>query len=98
MSDRNEIQIFESRRVRTHWEAKVEKRYFAIVDIIAILTDSKNPGAYWRKLKQRLKKEGNETVTNCHTLKMIFMRLSVRGEKLHHQGLLELVWTHVPNR
>lgn len=71
MNSKNEIQLFESRKVRTHWDEKQEKRYFAIVDIIAILTESKAPGAYWRKLKERLKKEGNETVTNCHTLKLL---------------------------
>lgn len=45
--------------------------FFSIIDIIAILTDSVNPNTYWRKLKERLKKEGNESVTNCHGLKMV---------------------------
>jgi len=61
---------FEDALVRRVWDEKKEKWYFAIVDIAAILTDSVDPGAYWRKLKERLKKEGNETVTNRHTLKM----------------------------
>lgn len=61
---------FENKQVRSHWDAEEEKWYFSIVDVIAVLTDSVNPTAYWRKLKQRLKAEGNETVTNCHALKM----------------------------
>ena len=64
------IKLFESKQVRTKWDPKAQKWYFAIVDVIAILTESADPGAYWRKLKERLKKEGNETVTNCHGLKM----------------------------
>jgi hypothetical protein len=63
--------IFEGKRVRTHWDEEKEKWFFSIVDVIAILTESVDPFAYWRKLKQRLLEEGNETVTNCHTLKMI---------------------------
>ena len=66
----SKIKLFESKKVRTHWDKDEEKWYFAIVDVIAILTESINPPAYWRKLKERLKKEGNETVTNCHALKM----------------------------
>lgn len=64
------IQLFEQQQVRSHWDSEQEKWYFSIVDIIAILTESSSPQAYWRKLKQRLKEEGNETVTNCHGLKM----------------------------
>jgi DNA-damage-inducible protein D len=64
------ISLFEEKQVRRAWNTAEEKWYFAIVDVIAILTDSVDPGAYWRKLKERLKKEGNETVTNCHGLKM----------------------------
>jgi len=64
------MKLFESKQVRTEWDPKAQKWYFAIVDVIAVLTESADPGAYWRKLKERLKKEGNETVTNCHGLKM----------------------------
>jgi hypothetical protein len=64
------IQIFEERKVRTIWSEDEEKWYFSIVDIIQVLTESIDATAYWRKLKQRLKAEGNETVTNCHGLKM----------------------------
>ncbi len=64
------ISLFEEKQVRRAWNASEEKWVFAIVDVLAILTDSVDPGAYWRKLKERLKKEGNETVTDCHGLKM----------------------------
>jgi len=67
---KNEVKLFEQQKVRTHWDEKEEKWYFSISDVIAILTESVDPLAYWRKLKERLKKEGNETVTNCHGLKM----------------------------
>ena len=64
------IKLFESKKVRTHWDAVQEKWYFAIVDVIAILTNSPNPAVYWRVMKKRLKDEGNETVTNCNALKL----------------------------
>ena len=60
------IKLFESKKVRTYWDEVEKKWYFSITDIIAILTDSIDPLAYWRKLKERLKKEGNESVTICH--------------------------------
>ena len=66
----NKIQIFEDKKIRTAWNEETEQWYFSVVDVITVLTDSKDPSAYWRKLKQRLKIEGNETVTNCHGLKM----------------------------
>ena len=65
------IKVFEDRKIRTRWNEQEEDWYFSVVDVIAALTDSFDPTAYWRKLKQRLKEEGNETVTNCHALKMI---------------------------
>ena len=71
MSEQNKIQLFEDQPIRTAWDEEREEWYFSIVDVITILTDSADPQAYWRKLKQRLKEEGNETVTNCHGLKMI---------------------------
>ena len=64
------IQLFDSKKIRTQWDAEQEKWYFSIVDIVSVLTESVDATAYWRKLKQRLKAEGNETVTNCHALKM----------------------------
>ena len=70
MTKKQAIQLFEEKKVRTVWDDEQEKWYFSIVDTVAVLTDSIDPTAYWRKLKQRLKAEGNETVTNCHGLKM----------------------------
>ncbi len=66
----NAIQLFEDKKVRTIWDAEQEKWYISIIDVIEVLTDSVDANAYWRKLKQRLRAEGNETVTNCHGLKM----------------------------
>ena len=70
MTQKQAIQLFEERKVRTIWDDETETWYFAIVDVVAVLTESTDAAAYWRKLKQRLKAEGNETVTNCHALKM----------------------------
>jgi hypothetical protein len=73
MSKENKIQLFEKQTVRTHWNEEQEKWYFSIVDVVAILTNQhefQTARKYWNKLKERLKKEGNETVTNCHQLKM----------------------------
>lgn len=71
MSKKEAIQVFEDKQVRTVWDAEQEKWYVSIVDVAAVLTDSIDANAYWRKLKQRLKAEGNETVTSCHGLKML---------------------------
>ena len=71
MSKKESIQLFEEKQVRTVWDAEQEKWYVSISDVVAILTESIDANAYWRKLKQRLKAEGNETVTNCHGLKML---------------------------
>ena len=70
MSQNDKIQLFADERIRTAWDEKKEEWYFSVVDVGRVLTDSADPAAYWRKLKQRLKAEGNETVTNCHGLKM----------------------------
>lgn len=67
----NKIKLFENKVVRSHWDAEQEEWYFSVVDVIEVLTESKDANAYWRKLKQRLKEEGNETVTKCHGLKMV---------------------------
>lgn len=86
------IKLFEDFKVRTLWDRDKEVWWFSVVDIINILTESKDPTAYWRKLKQRLKAEGNETVTNCHGLKMKApdgkMRLT---DVLNTEGVLRLV-------
>ena len=70
MTKQQALKLFEERRVRTVWDDEQEKWYFSIVDVVSILTESTDGRKYWNKLKQRLKEEGNETVTNCHQLKM----------------------------
>lgn len=70
MTQKNAIKIFEEKKVRTVWDDETETWYFSVIDVIAALTESVDPRKYWNKLKQRLKEEGNETVTNCHQLKM----------------------------
>jgi len=70
MTKETAIRLFNDKQIRTHWDDEQEKWYFSIVDVIGVLTESIDAQAYWRKLKQRLKGEGNETVTNCHGLKM----------------------------
>lgn len=71
MTQRQKIQLFQDKKVRTAWDDQKEEWYFSIVDVCAVLTDSDYQTArkYWNKLKQRLKEEGNETVTNCYQLK-----------------------------
>ncbi|MCK5690508.1 hypothetical protein KAI87_14610 [Myxococcota bacterium] len=71
MSNENKVQLFQEQSVRTHWDEQEEKWYFSVMDVVAVLTESKDPAVYWRKLKQRLKAEGNQTVTDCHGLKML---------------------------
>ncbi len=87
-----QIRLFEEQKVRTIWNAEEEEWYFSVVDVVAILTESKDAAAYWRKLKQRLKEEGSETVTNCHGLKMQApdgkMRLT---DCLNTQGIFRLI-------
>ena len=70
MTQKNEIKIFDEKLVRTVWDDELEKWYFSIVDVVGVLIDSPNPTNYWKVLKNRLKKEGNESVTNCNQLKM----------------------------
>ena len=90
----NKIKIFEKKQVRTLWNADEEEWYFSVVDVCSILADSasKDPGAYWRKLKQRLKKEGSEVVTNCHGLKMRASDGKMREtDCLDTKGVLRLI-------
>ena len=73
MTKKESLQLFETKKVRTIWDDEQEKWYFAIVDVVAVLTSSNDYNKsrkYWNKLKQRLKEEGNETVTNCHQFKL----------------------------
>lgn len=77
MKNQHAIKLFEERNVRTAWDAELEKWYFSVVDVVAVLTDSPNPRKYWSVLKTRLKKEGGQLTTICSQLKM----QSVDGKK-----------------
>lgn len=66
----NEIKIFDGNKIRSAWDNEKEEWYFSVVDIVGVLTNSNDAGAYWRKLKQRLTAEGSEVVTFCHALKL----------------------------
>ena len=89
---KNTIKLFEQHKVRTSWQSEEEKWYFSVVDIGAILTESDDPRNYWKVLKNRLSKEGNQTVTDCNQLKMIAhdgkMRLT---DVLDTEGVLRLI-------
>jgi len=70
MTNKTSIKLFESKKVRSQWDGEQGKWYISIVDVVGVLTESPNPNNYWKVLKNRLKKEGNESVTNCNQLKM----------------------------
>lgn len=73
MGEQDNIQIFEDKRIRTAWDEEREEWYFSVVDVVAVLTEQTNQRSasnYWAKLKQRLKAEGAELLTNCQQLKM----------------------------
>ena len=72
MAKEKRIAIFKGKKIRRQWNEKQERWYFSVVDVVAALSGSVSPQEYWRKLKERLKKEGgDETVTKCHALKML---------------------------
>jgi hypothetical protein len=66
--DKKSLVVFQDKTIRRTWHNN--EWYFSVVDVVAVLTDSVNPGSYWRKLKQRLTEEGSQVVTNCHGLKL----------------------------
>ncbi|MCK5035010.1 MAG: Bro-N domain-containing protein, partial [Candidatus Sabulitectum sp.] len=70
MMKKDSLKIFEDSSIRTVWDSENQKWFISIVDVVAVLTQSIDPTVYWRKLKQRLKEEGSQTVTDCHGLKM----------------------------
>src|SRR3990167_6380102 len=71
MTKTTKIAIFEGKGIRRHWNDTEEKWYFSVVDVVAVLTNSRNPRKYWNKLAERLRAEGSEVVTKCHQLKML---------------------------
>jgi len=73
-SSENKVKLFQEQNIRSHWDADNETWFFSVIDVVAVLTEQQNlqtARKYWNKLKERLKKEGNQTVTNCHQLKML---------------------------
>ena len=68
--EKTQIRVFVEQKVRTVWNAEEEEWYFSVVDVVAVLTNSANPNNYWKVLKNRLKKEGSQLVTNCNQLKL----------------------------
>ncbi len=89
------IKVFEDKKIRTQWNEQEEDWYFSVVDVIEILTDSKDyqtARKYWNKLKQRLKNEGSELVTNCHRLKLPAQDGKLREtDVLNTKGILRLI-------
>ena len=79
MDEKYAIKLFDEYKIRTKWDPEIEDYYYSVIDVIAVLTESKNPSAYWRKLKQRLSEESNGSVTNCHWLKMPAQDGKMRG-------------------
>lgn len=70
MEKENSIKIFNDKKIRTKWDEEIEDYYYSIIDVITVLTDSKNPSQYWRTLKSRLNEESGQSVTSCNKLKM----------------------------
>ena len=70
LTNKNEIKLFQNEQIRTKWDSEIEDYYFSVIDVIAVLTESKNPRKYWSVLKSRLNDEGLEVATNCSQLKM----------------------------
>ncbi len=88
----NKIKVFENKQVRTVWDAEAEEWYFSVVDVVAVLTDSAKPQNYWYVLKNRLKKEGSELLTNCKGLKLEAPDGKMRVQDvLDTKGVLRLV-------
>ena len=91
MNQDNKVVLFQEKQIRRVWHD--EQWYFAVVDVLEVLTESKNPSVYWRVLKKRLLDEGaNETVTNCNAFKMPAVDGKMRStDCLHTEGLLRLI-------
>ena len=70
MADETKIKLFQNQEVRLKWDDEIEEYYFSVVDVVGILSESKNPNNYWKVLKKRLKYEGVELVTICNQLKL----------------------------
>ena len=97
MAQKQALQLFNDRQIRTAWDDKEEKWYFSIVDVVAVLTDSTNPQTYWRVLKKRLIEEGNQTVTNCNAFKMLAADGKMRKTDVADQAQLFRLIQSIPS-
>ena len=98
MGHKEALQLFGEKKIRTAWSEEDEKWYFSVVDAIAVLTDSSDPAKYWRVLKTRLKKEGNETATNCSAFKMRAADGKLRLTDVANQEQLFRIIQSVPSQ
>ena len=98
MGHKEALQLFGEKKIRTAWSEEDEKWYFSVVDAIAVLTDSSDPAKYWRVLKTRLKKEGNETATNCSAFKMRAADGKMRLTDVANQEQLFRIIQSVPSQ
>ena len=98
MGHKEALQLFGEKKIRTAWSEEDEKWYFSVVDAIAVLTDSLDPAKYWRVLKTRLKKEGNETATNCSAFKMRAADGKMRLTDVANQEQLFRIIQSVPSQ
>lgn len=91
------VKLFESQEIRSAWNEDEEEWYFSVVDVVGALTESQDGRKYWNKLKQRLKDEGNETVTNCHQLKMHAVDGKMRMTDIADTGQLFRLIQSIPS-
>ncbi len=90
-----QLAVFKGKKIRRHWDDDNEKWYFSVVDVCEVLTESADAGAYWRKLKQRLKEEGSEVVTFCHGLKLTAPDGKLREiDCANTEGIFRIISTH----
>lgn len=97
MANKESLQLFDGQNVRIVWDEENEKWYFSIIDVVGVLTGSTDPRNYWKVLKNRLKKEGNETVTNCNRLKMRSADGKMRMTDVADQGQLFRLIQSIPS-
>ena len=97
MSKQTELKIFDDKQIGTFWDSEQKKWFVSIIDVITFLTESIDPNAYWNNLKEKLKKEGNETVTNCHSLKTLTADGKMRMTDVADSGQLFRLIQSIPS-
>ncbi len=98
VEEKTKIKLFEEKKIRTAWNADEEEWYFSVVDVVGVLTESVDGRKYWNKLKQRLKEEGNELVTNCHQLKMRSLDGKMRNTDVANTEQLLRIIQSIPSK